>query len=99
MTSFWLSPPVQSQLTGYAFHVTNPEEVQRGGKPVLEEIGPFVYTSVIVKNSENVDTGRENMEYNNDGETLTYRPRYQDIHKVKNYNLKFQAFLPDAPFL
>ena len=76
MTSFWLSPPVQSQLSGYAFHVTNPEEVQMGGKPVLEEIGPFVYTSVIAKNSMNAETGKENLEYNNDGETLTYRPRY-----------------------
>ena len=76
MTSFWLSPPVQSQLSGYAFHVTNHEEVQMGGIPVLEEIGPFVYTSVIAKNSMNAETGKENLEYNNDGETITYRPRY-----------------------
>merc|ERR1712123_350008 len=39
----WLVPPVQAHLTGYAFHVTNPEAVQRGEKPVLEEVGPFVY--------------------------------------------------------
>jgi hypothetical protein len=83
MSSFWLSPPVQSQLSGYAFHVTNHEEVQMGAKPVLEEIGPFVYTSVIVKNSKNTETGNTNFEYNNDGETLTYRPRYQTKSQSK----------------
>ena len=70
-------PPVQSQLTGYAFHLTNPDEVQRGRKPVLEEIGPFVYNSAIVKNSKKAETGNTNLEYNNDGETLSYRPRYE----------------------
>ena len=75
MLSFWLNPPVQSQLAGFAFHVTNPEEVQRGGKPVLEEVGPFVYTTTIVKNSKNKETGKDNLEYDDDGETLTYRPR------------------------
>ena len=80
MTSFWLNPPVEAQLTGYAFHVTNPEEVQRGAKPILEEIGPFVYNSVIVKDSKNTDTGKDSLAYNDDGETLTYRPRYEHVY-------------------
>merc|ERR1712123_47745 len=71
----WLVPPVQAHLTGYAFHVTNPEAVQRGEKPVLEEVGPFVYKAVTVKDSVDQDTRREQLEYNQDGETLTYRPR------------------------
>merc|ERR1712013_643258 len=45
----WLVPPVQAHLTGYAFHVVNPEEVQQGGKPFLQEVGPFVYKAVNVK--------------------------------------------------
>ena len=71
----WLVPPVQAHLTGYAFHVTNPEAVQRGEKPVLEEVGPFVYKAVTVKDSVDQDTRKDHLEYNEDGETLTYRPR------------------------
>merc|ERR1711892_490403 len=71
----WLVPPVQAHLTGFAFHVTNPEAVQRGEKPVLEEVGPFVYKAVTVKDSVDQDTRKEQLEYNQDGETLTYRPR------------------------
>merc|ERR1719350_1370734 len=71
----WLNPPVQPHLTGYGFHVTNPEAVMRGKKPVLKEIGPFVYKAVTVKDSVDKDTGKEHLEYNDGGETLTYRPR------------------------
>jgi len=71
----WLVPPVQAHLTGYAFHVTNPEEVQQGAKPVLQEVGPFVYKAVTVKDSVDQETRKEHLEYNQDGETLTYRPR------------------------
>ena len=71
----WLLPPVQAHLTGYGFHVTNPEEVQQGEKPILEEVGPFVYKAVTVKDSLAEGTEKEHLEYNEDGETLTYRPR------------------------
>ena len=71
----WLNPPVQAHLTGYGFHVTNPEAVMQGKKPILKEIGPFTYKAITVKDSVDKDTGKENLEYNEDGETLTYRPR------------------------
>ena len=71
----WLNPPVQPALTAYAFHVTNPEAVQKGRKPIVEEIGPFVYKAVNIKDSFNEETGKENLEFNDDGETLTYRLR------------------------
>ena len=71
----WLHPPVQPHLTGYGFHVNNPEEVMRGEKPVVTEIGPFTYKAVTVKDSIDRDTGKEQLEYNEDGETLTYRQR------------------------
>ena len=57
-------------IIGYAFNVTNPDEVLKGMKPVLQEVGPFVYKAVTVKNSRN------NIVFNEDGETLTYRPRF-----------------------
>ena len=71
----WLVPPVQAHLTGYGFHVTNPEEVMQGAKPILKEVGPFVYKAVTVKDSVDEETQKEHLEYNEDGETLTYRPR------------------------
>jgi hypothetical protein len=42
-TETWLHPPVQPHLTAYAFHITNPNAVLAGKKPILEEKGPFVY--------------------------------------------------------
>ena len=71
----WLHPPVQPHLHGYGFHVTNPEEVMMGLTPVLQEVGPFTYKAVTVKDSIDQDTGEENLKYNDDKETLTYRAR------------------------
>merc|ERR1719244_2258359 len=33
----WLTPPVTTSLTGYGFHVTIPEAVQQGKKPIVKE--------------------------------------------------------------
>jgi len=71
----WLTPPVQPHLEGYAFSVMNPDEVIQGGKPKLKEVGPFVYKAVTVKDSVDYKTGHVNLQYDEDGETLTYRPR------------------------
>ncbi len=68
-TESWLRPPVQPHLYGYAFHVTNPDAILRGNKPIVEERGPYVYKSVTVKDSD------DNMVWNDDDGTLTYRPR------------------------
>ena len=42
-------------------------------KPKLQEVGPFVYKAVTVKDS------RDSLVFNDDGETLTYRPRQAKI--------------------
>ena len=70
-----MDPPVQAHLTAYGFHVTNPESVIKGRKPIVEEVGPFVYKAVTVKDSVDYGTDKVNLEYNDDGDTLTYRPR------------------------
>jgi len=71
----WLTPPVQPHLTVYAFNVTNPEEVILGLKPKLEEVGPFIYKAVTVKDSIDYKTRKSHLSYDDDGPTLTYRPR------------------------
>ena len=44
ITASWLSPPVQPMLRLYYFNVTNPQGfLERGEKPKLVEMGPYVY--------------------------------------------------------
>ena len=62
-------------VLGYGFHVENPDEVIKGAKPRLREVGPFIYKAVTIKDSVDFDTGKVNLHYNEDGETLTYRQR------------------------
>jgi len=90
----WLNPPVQAHLTAYSFHVTNPEAVMQGKKPIVEEVGPFVYKAVTVKDSVDEETNKEHLEYNEDGETLTYRPR-----KFYFIDLSQSAGDPDTTFI
>eukprot|EP00092_Neocalanus_flemingeri_P046420 GFUD01052219.1.p1 GENE.GFUD01052219.1~~GFUD01052219.1.p1 ORF type:complete len:595 (-),score=120.44 GFUD01052219.1:139-1923(-) len=71
----WLLPPVEAHLTAYAFNLTNPDEVLKGGKPVVQEVGPFVYRVVTVKDSQDIETGQSHLNYDPLGSTLTYRPR------------------------
>lgn len=76
-TATWLTPEtmnIQAHLTGYGFHVTNPEAVARGEKPVLQEVGPFIYQALTIKDTRASD-GTSHLKYSEDGKTLTYSPR------------------------
>ncbi|XP_014253859.1 sensory neuron membrane protein 2-like [Cimex lectularius] len=39
----WKNLPVLIKFSMYLFNVTNPEEIQLGGKPILQETGPYVF--------------------------------------------------------
>ena len=99
----WLDPPVQPYLSGYVFSVNNPEEVMQGAKPVLDEIGPFTYKAVTIKDSVDYDTKKVNLEFNDDGgETLTYRQRYfyfLDPSQSIGDPEKTFVTVPNIPFL
>ena len=41
----------------------------------MYQVGPFVYKAVTVKDSVNYSSGNTNLQYDDNGETLTYRPR------------------------
>ena len=51
----------------YVFDVKNPEEVLAGAKPVLEERGPYIYSSTTVKDSD------DNIQWHDEDGTMTYR--------------------------
>ena len=64
----WLRPPIDTYMKMYAFHIKNPDDVMLGRKAVVEEVGPFVYKIVTLKDTDN------NIQFLEDG-TLSYRQR------------------------
>ena len=62
VTKAWINPPVRPLLRLYFFNTTNPVGFLRGEKPVLSEVGPYIYeekwNKVGVEWSENGDVVR-----------------------------------------
>ncbi|XP_063103312.1 lysosome membrane protein 2 [Cavia porcellus] len=51
----WESPPLPVYTQFYFFNVTNPEEILRGERPLLEEVGPYTYREI--RNKANIQFG------------------------------------------
>jgi len=94
----WLVPPVDAHMTAYAFNLTNPEQVMQGEKPVLQEVGPFVYKAVTVKDSQEPGTGHSNIKFDASGSTITYRPR-KFYYLVSGSPDTTFITVPNIPFL
>ncbi|XP_049792924.1 lysosome membrane protein 2 isoform X1 [Schistocerca nitens] len=63
---WWREPPVDPVMSVYIYNVTNADAfLNNGDKPILEELGPFVY----IQHWEKV-----NLEFN-DNDTLTFNQR------------------------
>nr|XP_018909770.1 PREDICTED: sensory neuron membrane protein 2-like [Bemisia tabaci] len=60
----WVTIPFPLHFKVYIFNVTNPGEVEQGAKPVLAEMGPYVYDQYLKKHNVTVegDTISYNME-------------------------------------
>lgn len=43
MRKTWEESPIPIPFMIYLFNVTNPDEVDVGGKPNLEEVGPYTF--------------------------------------------------------
>ncbi|XP_004647481.1 lysosome membrane protein 2 [Octodon degus] len=51
----WENPPLPVYTQFYFFNVTNPEEILRGERPLLEEVGPYTYREI--RNKANIQFG------------------------------------------
>jgi len=94
----WLVPPVQAYMTAYAFNLTNPDEVIMGEKPILQEVGPFVYKAVTVKDSIDMNTGDTNLKFDSTDSSITYRPR-KFYYLVSGSADTTFVTVPNIPFL
>lgn len=60
----WVTLPIDLDMKLYIFNVTNKEEIMKGAKPKLQELGPYVYK----QHRHKVD-----IKYDEQGDTLSYR--------------------------
>ncbi|XP_022190215.2 sensory neuron membrane protein 2 [Nilaparvata lugens] len=65
----WIESPIPIYLKIYIFTVTNPDEVNLGGKPKLIEKGPYVYKETRRKTPFYINTLEDSVEYQQD---ITY---------------------------
>ncbi len=45
----WVNPPIDVYLSIYLFNLKNGKDFEKGAKPIFEEVGPFVYKEIVIK--------------------------------------------------
>ncbi|RZF44930.1 hypothetical protein LSTR_LSTR013120 [Laodelphax striatellus] len=77
----WIDPPLL-QFNVYIFNVTNPLEIAAGEKPIVHEIGPFVYTQRMI---------REIIDQHDEDDTLSFSTR-----KIYSFNQEKSGSLKES---
>ncbi|KAK9736318.1 CD36 family [Popillia japonica] len=78
----WEELPFPLHFKVYAFHVVNPDAILEGARPIVQEVGPFVY---------NQYRRKENIQYDRLTDTYTYTQR-----QVYEFNEELSAFSEDT---
>ena len=91
VTEAWIKPPVRPLLQMFFFNTTNPEGFLRGEKPLLVEVGPYVYE----EEWEKVD-----VTWGEEGDSVKYRLKKVYKHRQDlsgNLRESDSLTLPNVP--
>lgn len=88
----WLDPPVDSLVRVYLFNFTNPKDFLKGAKPVLDEVGPYVFSEHWEKSNVRWKDGDTKVEY---GQKRFYKFKPQ----LSNGRLRDVVTLPNIPLI
>ncbi|KDR20477.1 Scavenger receptor class B member 1 [Zootermopsis nevadensis] len=89
---WWRKPPVEPVIRIYVYNVTNPEEfLYEGKKPMLDELGPYVYEEVWEKVNLRI----------NDNNTITFNQRktFKFVPELSVGDLEDVVVVPNIPML
>uniref|UniRef100_T1IUI9 Scavenger receptor class B member 1 n=1 Tax=Strigamia maritima TaxID=126957 RepID=T1IUI9_STRMM len=92
LTAKWIEPPLIHHKHIYLFNVTNPNDIVQGDKPILQEIGPYVFS---------VHSKKVNVSFNNDEGTVSYDlvKWYKYLPQLSNGTLDDQVTVLNVPFM
>ena len=68
----WSFPPVPVFMKFYVFNIENPDNIRRGEKPRVKEVGPFVYREY--REKKNLRKHADEIEYG-----LNVRYEYKSV--------------------
>jgi len=91
----WTKPTLPIFIKFHFFNVTNVDQILEGQKPVVEEIGPYVYREVRHKDNISFNDGDTEVSYN---EFITYvfepdMSKGTESDMVSNYNIPYVTII------